>query len=137
MGEGQIRASFCISVHQGKTSTCQSNAVFSLWGSNWYKIYHLKQHFSLPATAWRFTKMKQVVSKIHKLWSKPISHEKEVNTEKQTSIHSYSFWLLYLNADWYLSKHCRLTIFPWASVPVLDFLDQQEKFTTSLTDLCY
>ena len=40
------------------------------------------------------------------------------------SIHNYSLLFLYLNADWYFSKHCRLTIFPWASVPILDFLDQ-------------
>ena len=110
-------------------SICQSDAMFSLSGSNRYKIYHSKQHFSPPATAWRFTKMKQVVSKnlICKLWSKL------ENTEKQESIHSYSLWFLYLNADCYLSKHCRLTIFSWASVPILDFLDQQEKFVISTT----
>jgi len=41
----------------------------------------------------------------------------------------------YLNTDSgiYVSKHCRLTIFSWASVPVLDFLDKQEKFSTSAT----
>ena len=34
------------------------------------KIYHLKQHFLLPVTAWRFTKIIQVVlKKIRKLWS--------------------------------------------------------------------
>ena len=53
-------------------SICQSNAMFSLSGGKRYKIYHLKQHFSPPATAWRVTKMKQVVSKIRKLWSKLI-----------------------------------------------------------------
>ena len=36
-----------------------------------------------------------------------------------------------LNADWHLSKHCKLTIFSWASVPILRFFDQQEKFATS------
>ena len=103
--------------------------MFSLSGGNWYKIYHSKQHFAPPATAWRFTKMKQVVLKnlICKLWSKL------ENKEKQESIHSYSLWFLYLNADCYLSKHCRLTIFWWASVPILDFLDQQEKFVISAT----
>ena len=38
-----------------------------------------------------------------------------------------------LGADWQLSKHCRLTIFSWASVPILSFFDQQEKFATSAT----
>ena len=48
------------------------------------------------------------------------------------SIQSYSLWLLYLNAYWYISKHCRLTIFSWISVLILDFLDQQEKYVTSM-----
>ena len=38
-----------------------------------------------------------------------------------------------LSDYWYLSKHCRLTMFSWASVPVLAFLDQKEKFATSVT----
>ena len=54
---------------------------------------------------------------------------------KTKSIHSYSLWLLYLKADWYILKRCRLTIFVWAPVPILDFLDQQEKFTTCVTKL--
>ena len=65
--------------------------------------------------------------KIHKLWSKPILTGKGSKYGKSKSIHSSSLWLLYLNAEWYLSKHWRLTIFSWASVPILDFLDQQEK----------
>ena len=36
-------------------------------------LYHLKQHFLAPATAWRFTKIEEVVLKYHwkvrKLWS--------------------------------------------------------------------
>ena len=71
--------------------------------------------------------------KIHKLWSKRILIRKGSKYRKSKSIHSYSLWLLYLNAEWYLSKHWRLTIFAWASVPILDFLDQQEKFATSTT----
>ena len=47
--------------------------------------------------------------------------------------HSYSPLLLYLNADWHLSKHCKLTIYSWASVPILSFFYQQEKFATSAT----
>ena len=38
---------------------------------------------------------------------------------------------IFKNADWFLSKHCRRTIFSWASVPIPDFLDQQETFATS------
>ena len=34
--------------------------------------------------------------------------------------------------DWTLSKHCRLTIYLWDSLPILDFLDQQENFATSV-----
>ena len=49
--------------------------------------------------------------------------KKELNMEKKK-------YILYLNAYWYFSKRCRLTIFPWASVPILDFL---EKFATSAT----
>ena len=33
----------------------------------------------------------------------------------------------------FLLKHCRLTMFSWASVSILDFLNQQEKFTISVT----
>ena len=37
------------------------------------KIYHLKQHFLLPASAWRFTRIEEVVLKYHwkvcKFWS--------------------------------------------------------------------
>ena len=67
------------------------------------------------------------------MWSKPILNWKGSKYGKTKKVHSYSLWLLYLNADWYLSKHCRLTIFSWASFPILDFLDQQEKFATSAT----
>ena len=42
------------------------------------------------------------------------SPKQELNAEK--SIHNYSLWL---------------AIFSWASVPILDFHDQQEKFVTS------
>ena len=31
--------------------------------------------------------------------------------------------------------HCRLTIFLWASTIILDYLDEQEKFTTCVTKL--
>ena len=41
--------------------------------------------------------------------------------------------ITYLNANWYLLKHCRLTIFSWVSFPILEFLDQQEKFTSPTT----
>ena len=34
---------------------------------------------------------------------------------------------------WYLLNHCRLTIFSWVSVPILEFLVQQEKFASSAT----
>ena len=69
------------------------------------------------------------------MWSKPILNWKGSKYGKTKKVHSYSLWLLYLNADWYLSKHCRLTIFSWASFPILDFLDQQEKFATCVTKL--
>ena len=36
-----------------------------------------------------------------------------------------------LNTDWYFSKHCSLAIFPWASVPILDFLDQLLVFSVT------
>ena len=76
------------------------------------QIYLLKQHFLPPATSWSVTKIKQVVSKIRKLWSKPILTRNGSKYRKTKSIHSYSLWLLYLNVDCqYLSKHCRLTIF--------------------------
>ena len=76
------------------------------------QIYLFKQHFLPPATAWSVTKIKQVVSKIRKLWSKPIRIRSGSKYRKTKSIHSYSLWLLYLNVDCqYLSKHCRLTIF--------------------------
>ena len=80
-------------------------------------------------------KLNKLFQKICKLWSKPILSRKGSKYGKTKSIHSYSLWLLYLNAYWYLSKHCRLTIFSWASVPILDILDQQEKFTTYVTKL--
>ena len=35
-------------------------------------------------------------------------------------------------ADWILSKHCRLTIYLWVSLSILDFLNQQENFATSV-----
>ena len=38
-----------------------------------------------------------------------------------------------LSDYWYLSKYCRLTIFSWASVPILDFINQQGKFATYAT----
>ena len=60
-------------------------------------------------------------------------HKKRSKYRKTQSILCYFLWLLYLNADWCLSKHYRLNIFLWASVPILDFLDQQGKFTTSTT----
>ena len=41
--------------------------------------------------------------------------------------------LFSLTTDWFPSKHCRLTIFSWASVPILDFLDHKEKFVTYAT----
>ena len=34
--------------------------------------------------------------------------------------------------DWILSKHCRLTIYLWVSLSILDFLNQQENFATSV-----
>ena len=42
--------------------------------------------------------------------------EKKVNTEKQ------KVYTAILSDYWFLSKHCRLTFFSWASVPILDFL---------------
>jgi len=44
-----------------------------------------------------------------------------------------SDYFILKNADWFLSKHCRLTIFSWASVPIPDFLDPHETFATSTT----
>ena len=53
------------------------------------------------------------------------SQVKEVNAEKQKVYTAILSDYQYLNANWYLSKHCRLTIFSWVSVPILEyFLDQ-------------
>ena len=61
------------------------------------------------------------------------SQVKEVNAEKQKVYTAILSDYQYLNANWYLLKHCRLTIFSWVSVPILEFLDQQEKFTSPTT----
>ena len=59
------------------------------------------------------------------------SKEKEIwKNKKYTELFSL---ITFLNVDWYLSKHCRQAIFAWGSVPILDFLDQQEKFATFAT----
>ena len=90
------------------------------------KIYRLKQHFLPSATSnWSVNCCKKYAN----CDPSRSPQQKEVNMEK----HSYSPSLLYLNADWHLSKHCKLTIFSWASVPILSFFDQQEKFATSAT----
>ena len=72
--------------------------------------------------------LNKLFQKICKLCSKPISTRKGENTERKRYTQLYSLWLRYLNANWYLSRHCRLTIiFLWAFIPIiLDFLDQQE-----------
>ena len=71
--------------------------------------------------------LNKLLQKICKLCSKPIFTRKGENTERKRYTQLYSLWL-YLNANWYLSRHCRLTIiFLWAFIPIiLDFLDQQE-----------
>ena len=71
--------------------------------------------------------LNKLFQKICKLCSKPIFTRKGENTERKRYTQLYSLWL-YLNANWYLSRHCRLTIiFLWAFIPIiLDFLDQQE-----------
>ena len=96
------------------------------------KIYRLKQHFLPLQPLEVLLKLNKLFQVARKLWSKPMLTRKGSKYRKRKSIHSYSLWLLYLNAYWYISKHCRLTIFLWVSVLILDFLDQQEKYVTSM-----
>ena len=99
---------------------------FTIWSNTSYHLQLLEVLLKLPVN--------KLFQKICKLWSKQILTRKGSKYGKTKSIHSYSLWLLYLNADWFLLKHCRLTIiFSWASVSIPDFLNQQETFATSTT----
>ena len=80
----------------------------------------MKQNFLPPTTAWRFTKIKYAVLKNTQVVIRSDPHTgKWIKKYIELAI----IFEVFLIADWYLSKHCRLAIFSWASVIILGFLD--------------
>ena len=92
------------------------------WSRKWhpanYQIGHCWRRAHSDQQWWERKSLLHVFSVICLLfkghYNSRSSPKKELNAEK--SVHNYSLWL---------------AIFSWASVPILDFHDQQEKFMTS------